>query len=197
VTPRRSDIRRNTRETQIDLSLYLDGSGHRDNRTPVPFLNHMLDAFARHGIYDLTVSASGDVEVDPHHTVEDVGLVLGGAFKEALGDGDGVVRYGWATIPMDETLARSVVDCSGRFYFHLEGTFSRADVGDLPTEMVVHFWYSLAEHAGLNLHMDLIRGTNAHHQVEALFKASARALKAAVRRRTENASVPSTKGTLE
>ena len=192
-----ANVRRTTDETDVEVTLGLDGDGDASVTTGIGFFDHMLELFARHGSFDLEVRCEGDLEVDPHHSVEDVGISMGKALREALGEKAHIDRYGTAHLPMDETLARAVVDCSGRFYFHLEGTFSRADVGDLPTEMVAHFWYSLAEHAGLNLHLDLIRGTNAHHQVEALFKASARALKAAVRRRADNASVPSTKGTLE
>jgi imidazoleglycerol-phosphate dehydratase len=198
VTTRRSHVERNTRETKIDLDLYLDGSGQRDHRTPVPFLNHMLDAFARHGVYDLKVEAEGDIEIDAHHTVEDVGLVLGAAFKEALGDGKGLVRYGWATIPMDETLVTCAVDFCGRpaFSWKVEGLRGRW-VGGFDCDLAKEFFAAFANRAECNLHIVLHYGENAHHIIEAIFKAFARATDAATRIDDRLlGQVPSTKGTL-
>ena len=198
VTTRRSHIERHTRETQIDLDLYLDGSGTRDNRTPVPFLNHMLDAFARHGVYDLKVGAEGDIEIDAHHTVEDVGLVLGAAFKEALGDGKGLVRYGWATIPMDETLVTCAVDFCGRpaFSWKVDGLRGRW-VGAFDCELAKEFFAAFSSRAECNLHVLLHYGENAHHIIEAIFKAFGRATDMATRLDDRLlGQVPSTKGTL-
>ncbi len=198
MTSRRSHIERNTRETQIDLRLYLDGSGEREASTPVPFLNHMLDAFARHGVYDLAVSASGDVEIDAHHTVEDVGLVLGAAFREAIGPGDGLVRYGWATIPMDETLVTCAVDFCGRpaFSWGVDGLKGRW-VGGFDCELAREFFAAFSSRAECNLHILLHYGENAHHIIEAIFKACARATDAATRIDDRLLGrVPSTKGTL-
>jgi imidazoleglycerol-phosphate dehydratase len=195
---RRSQIERNTRETQIELDLYLDGSGQRDIRTPVPFLNHMLEAFARHGVYDLTVKAAGDIEIDAHHTVEDVGLVLGGAFKESLGAGEGLVRYGWATIPMDETLVTCAVDFCGRpaFSWKVEGLAGRW-VGAFDCDLAKEFFAAFASRAECNLHILLHYGENAHHIIEAIFKAFARATDAATRIDDRLlGQIPSTKGTL-
>lgn len=197
LAPRTATITRTTSETDVRVELSLDGDGTSyDNQTGIGFLNHMLDLLARHGGFDLQVSCAGDLEVDDHHTVEDVGIALGRAFRDALGDKAHIARYGHAYVPMDEALARAAVDLSGRFYLHFEATFSRERVGKLSTEMVQHFWYSFAEHACCNLHIDLLRGENAHHQVEAIFKASARALRMAVQRDPSRARMPSTKGTL-
>jgi imidazoleglycerol-phosphate dehydratase len=198
VAPRRAKISRKTRETDIQLELWLDGDGKREANTPLPFLNHMLDAFARHGLFDLTVRALGDIEVDGHHTVEDVGLALGGAFKEALGDRAGIVRYGSATIPMDETLAACAVDFGGRpaFVWRVSGLSGRW-VGTFDCELTKEFFAAFASRAECNLHFILHYGENAHHIIEALFKAFARACDAASRIDDRLAGqVPSTKGTL-
>jgi imidazoleglycerol-phosphate dehydratase len=198
VAPRRAKISRKTRETDIQLELWLDGDGKRDASTPLPFLNHMLDAFARHGLFDLTVRALGDIEVDGHHTVEDVGLALGSAFKEALGDRAGIVRYGSATIPMDETLAACAVDFGGRpaFVWRVSGLGGRW-VGTFDCELTKEFFAAFASRAECNLHFILHYGENAHHIIEALFKAFARACDAASRIDDRLAGqVPSTKGTL-
>jgi imidazoleglycerol-phosphate dehydratase len=195
---RRSHIVRNTRETQIDLELYLDGSGERDIRTPVPFLNHMLEAFARHGVFDLAVKAEGDIEIDAHHTVEDVGLVLGAAFKESLGSREGLVRYGWATLPMDETLVTCAVDFCGRpaFSWKVEGLSGRW-VGTFDCDLAKEFFAAFASRAECNLHVLLHYGENAHHIIEAIFKAFARATDAASRIDDRLlGKIPSTKGTL-
>lgn len=194
--PRTASCQRTTGETDVQVVLTLDGTGTYDNQTGVGFLDHMLDLFAKHGGFDLTVRCTGDLHVDDHHTVEDVGITLGQAFAEALGDKAHITRYGHAYVPMDETLARAVVDLSGRFYLHFDATFARSTVGDLSTEMVEHFWYSFAEHVRCNLHVAVLYGTNTHHQVEAIFKSVARALRVAVARETSNAAMPSTKGAL-
>jgi imidazoleglycerol-phosphate dehydratase len=196
--PRRAAVSRQTKETQIELDLYLDGTGARDVLTPLPFFNHMLDAFARHGLFDLTIAARGDVEVDGHHTVEDVGLALGSAFKDALGDRAGLVRYGWATIPMDETLATCAVDFGGRpaFVWKVAGLDGRW-VGGFDCELAKEFFAAFSSRAECNLHLVLHHGENAHHIIEALFKAFARASDAASRVDDRLAGqVPSTKGTL-
>jgi imidazoleglycerol-phosphate dehydratase len=191
-------VSRTTRETDIQLELWLDGDGKRENQTPLPFFNHMLDAFARHGLFDLVVRARGDIEVDGHHTVEDVGLALGGAFKDALGDRAGLVRYGSATIPMDETLVTCAVDFGGRpaFVWRVEGLSGRW-VGSFDCDLAKEFFAAFASRAECNLHLVLHYGENAHHIIEALFKAFARACDAASRIDDRLAGqVPSTKGTL-
>ncbi|MGI9176028.1 MAG: imidazoleglycerol-phosphate dehydratase HisB [Rhodothermales bacterium] len=193
---RTAQCTRETAETRVALELNLDGSGRYQNATGLGFLDHMLDLFAKHGQFDLDVRCEGDLHVDDHHTAEDVGITLGEAFREALGDKAHIARYGHAYVPMDEALARSVVDLSGRFFLHFDASFSRDIVGDLSTEMVRHFWYSFAEHARINLHVTLLYGENAHHQVEAIFKAVARSLRMAVRRDAAHARVASTKGAL-
>lgn len=194
--PRRAQRQRTTNETDVSVELDLDGSGTYDNATGVGFLDHMLDLFAKHGGFDLVVRCDGDLNVDDHHTVEDVGITLGKAFAEALGDKAHIARYGHAYVPMDESLARAVVDLSGRFYLHFDAAFTRATVGDLSVEMVEHFWYSFAEHVHCNLHVSVLYGQNTHHQVEAVFKAAARALRMAVRRDAVHTRMPSTKGQL-
>jgi len=194
---RRSQITRNTSETQIDLTLGLDGTGDRRIDTPIPFFNHMLDAFSRHGLFDLQVKARGDVEVDAHHTVEDVGICLGQAFREALGDRAGISRYGDATIPMDETLVQAAVDFGGR-----SALVYRADclkgrwIGTFDAELAREFFGGFAAAALCNLHLEVRYGENAHHIVEALFKAFARATSVAARKDPRVVGVPSTKGTL-
>ena len=195
---RSARIERNTKETQISLELTLDGSGRHALSTPVPFLSHMLDAFARHGLFDLSVRATGDTEIDAHHTVEDIGLVLGAAFEQALGDRAGIVRYGSATLPMDDVLATVAVDFCGRPAFvwgvgNLDGKW----IGAFDCELAKEFFAALASRAGCTLHLRLHYGKNAHHIIEALFKAAARAIRAAasVDPRAGGA-VPSTKGTL-
>ena len=194
---RRSQITRNTSETQIDLTLGLDGTGDRRIDTPIPFFNHMLDAFSRHGLFDLQVKARGDVEIDAHHTVEDVGICLGQAFREALGDRAGIARYGDATIPMDETLVQAAVDFGGR-----AALVYRADclkgrwIGAFDAELAREFFGGFAASALCNLHLDVRYGENAHHIVEALFKAFARAASVAARKDPRVVGVPSTKGTL-
>ena len=197
--PRAADIHRTTGETDVTVHIGLDpdsGTPDYECDTGVGFFDHMLDLFARHGGFDLAVRCDGDLPTGDHHTVEDVGIAMGRALNEALGDKAYVARYGHAYVPMDEALARAVVDLSGRFYLSFDAAFSRDRVGDFATEMTRHFWRSLAEQAQLTLHLDLIRGQNAHHQVEALFKAGSRALRAAVARHAGGDRTPSTKGVL-
>ena len=194
---RRATIKRKTSETNIALTLALDGSGQRRIATPVPFFNHMLDAVARHGLYDLEVDATGDVEVDPHHLVEDVGICLGQAFREALGDRSGIARFGEATVPMDETLVSAAVDFSGRaaFVYRADQLKGRV-VGTFDVELGREFFGGFVAAALCNLHLEIRYGENAHHMIEALFKAFARATSAAVRIDPRVVGVPSTKGTL-
>jgi len=195
---RRARQERNTKETQISVELNLDGSGKRSIATPVPFLSHMLDAFARHGVYDLEGSAAGDIEIDAHHTVEDIGLVLGDAFREALGDRAGIVRYGSASLPMDETLVTVAVDFCGRpaFMWRVQGLEGKW-IGDFDCELAKEFFAAFATRAQCNLHVVLHYGGNAHHVIECIFKAFARACDSATRVDPRlGGAVPSTKGTL-
>lgn len=192
---RSATIERKTAETDIRLQLEVDGSGASTIESGIPFFDHMLTLFSRHGLFDLDLKATGDIAVDLHHTVEDTGICLGQALTKALGDKKGLRRYGHAYVPMDDSLARAVVDLSGRFYLHFDAAFTRERVGDLSTELVSHFWYSFAEQLRCNLHVSVLYGTNTHHQIEAIFKAVARALRLAVHRETTNSAVPSTKGT--
>jgi imidazoleglycerol-phosphate dehydratase len=193
---RRAVVERKTRETDIRLFLDLDGQGRSEIATGIGFLDHMLAAFATHGRFDLEVQARGDLHVDAHHTVEDVGIVLGQALKQALGDKAGIVRFGHAYVPLDEALSRCVIDLSGRPWLHFDVAFKARQVGTLPTELFEDFFWALADHARLNLHLDMLRGRNAHHVAETLFKASARALSMAVAIDPRVAGVPSTKGSL-
>jgi imidazoleglycerol-phosphate dehydratase len=196
--PRRVQVERNTKETQIRVALDLDGSGARSIKTPLPFLTHMLDAFARHGIYDLDVEAAGDIEIDGHHTTEDIGLVLGDAFLQGLGDRAGLVRYGSATLPMDEVLVTVAVDFCGRPAFvwkvtGLEGKW----IGSFDCELAKEFFAAFATRAQCNLHVNVHYGGNAHHMIECIFKAFARATDAATRIDPRlGGAIPSTKGTL-
>jgi imidazoleglycerol-phosphate dehydratase len=195
---RRTRIERNTKETQICVDLALDGSGKRSIKTPLPFLTHMLDAFARHGVFDVEIAAAGDTEIDGHHTTEDIGLVLGTAFEQALGDRAGIVRYGWATLPMDEVLVTVALDFCGRpaFVWNVDGLAGKW-IGDFDCELVKEFFSAFATRAQCNLHVNVHYGGNAHHMIECIFKAFARAADAATRvdPRLQGA-VPSTKGTL-
>ncbi len=192
---RQATISRKTKETDITVTLNLDGSGQSSITTGVGFLDHMLDLFARHGLFDLTVQCKGDLHIDDHHTVEDIAITLGQAFAEALGDKRGIVRYGAAYVPMDETLARAVVDLSGRYFLVHRVTNMRDKIGTLSVELVEHFWHSFAEHCRCNLHVEIFYGTNQHHIVEAQFKAVTRALAQAVRVDARIEGVMSTKGT--
>ncbi len=193
---RRSHIERKTSETQIDLELNLDGSGEAKVSTGIGFFDHMLTAFARHGLFDLTIKCDGDLEVDAHHTVEDVGICLGMALAEAVGDKTGLERFGHSYVPMDEALARSVVDLSGRSYLVLQAGFIDEMVGEFPVAMVQEFLRAMADHGRINLHVDLLRSGNDHHGIEAIYKSVARALSAAVRRSDRVTGIPSTKGSL-
>jgi imidazoleglycerol-phosphate dehydratase len=198
TAPRRAKLHRKTAETEVELDLALDGTGRREAHTPLPFFDHMLDALARHGQFDLVVRARGDIEVDAHHTVEDIGLVLGAAFKEALGDRRGIVRYGSATIPMDETLASCAVDFGGRpaFVWNVRGLDGKW-VGGFDCMLAKEFFAAVATRAECNLHMNVAYGENPHHIIEACFKAFARAADAASAVDPRIAGiVPSTKGTL-
>lgn len=190
---------RGTRETRIRVRVELDGTGKADVRTGVGFFDHMLDALARHGMFDLAVECEGDLHIDAHHTVEDVGIVLGGAFLDALGDKAGITRYADATVPLDEALVRAVVDVSGRpfLHFHVPLPAGQPRIGDFDAALSAEFWRGFAMEARLTMHLDGLRGENAHHIVEATFKAAARALDAATRPDERRAGViPSTKGAL-
>ncbi len=190
--PRRATVQRNTRETRIRVEVDLDQVAEPQTHTGLPFFDHMLEQIGKHGGFALRVQAEGDLHIDEHHTIEDTGLALGQALREALGDKRGIGRYGF-TLPMDETLASAALDFSGRPYFVFEGQFKRERVGDMPTELVPHFFRSLCDAAGLNLHLS-VRGDNDHHKVEACFKALARALRQALPR--QGSALPSTKGAL-
>lgn len=193
---RTATIDRQTAETKIRLELNLDGEGQARVQTGVGFLDHMLELLARHGQLDLTVAAEGDLHVDQHHTVEDVGICLGRAIREALGDKAGIRRYGHFTLPMEETLVTSALDLSGRYYLVFQAAFPTAKIGEFDTELVEDFWQAAAANALCNLHVQLHHGRNSHHISEAIFKATARALRMAVESDPRNPGVPSTKGTL-
>ena len=193
---RRGRVERNTAETRITLGLALDGTGRLSGGSSLGFFDHMLAAWCRHGSFDLELDCTGDLHVDQHHTVEDVGICLGQALAAALGDKAGTCRFGHAYVPMDEALARAVVDLSGRGHLVFEAQFREGWVGDFPVSLVREFYVALAHNARLTLHLDLLRGVNDHHCVEALFKACARALEMAASRGGGAADVPSTKGVL-
>ncbi len=173
---RQGSIQRKTKETDVDLTLTVDGSGQTDIDCGVPFLNHMLTLFGVHGFFDLTVRASGDTDVDDHHTVEDVGICLGQAFSKALGDKSGIARYGFAYLPMDETLVRVVVDICNRPYIHYNAPVPDQKLGTFDTALAQEFMRAFAQHAGVTLHIDLLHGRNSHHIIEAVFKALARTM---------------------
>ena len=196
TTARAAEVRRRTKETDVRVRLGLDGTGQSQVSTGVAFLDHMLELFARHGLFDLEVECRGDLHIDDHHSVEDVAITLGQALAQALGDKAGVARYGEATVPMDEALCRAVVDLSGRFYLVYEVETRRQTIGNFSVELAEHFWRSLAEAARCNLHIDCLRGRNTHHILEGTFKAAARALRRAVERDPRVSGVPSTKGVL-
>jgi imidazoleglycerol-phosphate dehydratase len=194
---RTAEVVRNTKETQIRVRLNLDGSGAGRFATGIPFLEHMLDQLARHGLLDLDIEAKGDLHIDAHHTVEDIGITLGQALARALGDKAGARRYGHAYVPLDEALSRAVVDLSGRPGLEFHVAFARGLVGEFDVDLVREFFQGLVNHAQITVHLDTLRGSNAHHQCETLFKAFARALRAAVELDPRAAGVvPSTKGTL-
>ncbi len=194
---RTAQVERNTLETRISVALDLDGRGESDFDTGVPFLDHMLDQIARHGLIDLTVAAKGDLHIDAHHTVEDIGITLGQALSKAVGDKKGIRRYGHAYVPLDEALSRVVVDFSGRPGLIYEVAFSRARIGEFDVDLFQEFFQALVNHAGITLHIDNLRGTNAHHQAETIFKAAGRALRLALEPDPRMAEqIPSTKGSL-
>ena len=193
---RKAEVTRNTNETKISVKLDLDGTGKTRVATGVPFLDHMLEQVARHGAFDVEVTAKGDLHIDGHHTVEDVGITLGQAFAGAIGDKKGVRRYGHAYVPLDEALSRAVVDLSGRpgLEYHIE--FSRARIGDFDVDLVHEFFQGFVNHAQVTLHVDNLKGVNAHHQAETAFKAFGRALRMAVEADPRVQDIPSTKGSL-
>ena len=194
---RRAEIERNTLETQIKVSLNLDGSGQANLNTGLPFFDHMLHQIARHGLFDIDIVANGDLEVDAHHTVEDVGISLGQAFIKALGEKTGIVRYGHAYVPLDEALSRVVIDLSGRPGLDYHVTYTRARIGDFDVDLLREFFQGFVNHALITIHLDNLRGLNAHHQAETLFKAFGRALRMAVAADPRMGdALPSTKGAL-
>jgi imidazoleglycerol-phosphate dehydratase len=193
---RRAEINRNTAETDVQVGLALDGVGEGERHTGVGFLDHMLDLFARHGRLNLTVRAAGDLETGAHHTVEDVGICIGQALNEALGDRAGIARYGQATVPMDESRASCAIDISGRGLCVFEAALPPGAIGNFDHELAEEFFRALATNAKLTLHLTIERGTNAHHAIEAAFKALARALRASVALDPTEPGIPSTKGTL-
>lgn len=194
---RRADITRNTLETQISISLNLDGTGRSTLNTGVPFLDHMLDQIARHGLIDLEIIAAGDLHIDAHHTVEDIGISLGQAVSKAVGDKKGLRRYGHAYVPLDEALSRVVIDLSGRPSMVFNVEFSRGRIGDFDVDLIHEFFQGFVNHALITLHIDNLSGRNAHHQAETIFKAFGRALRMAIELDHGAAGIiPSTKGTL-
>jgi imidazoleglycerol-phosphate dehydratase len=193
---RRATVARKTKETDIELTLVVDGRGRYEVETGIPFLNHMLELFARHGFFDLTVRASGDIDVDYHHTVEDVGLTLGQALRDALGEKSGIRRFGEATVPLDEALVTTVVDLSGRPFFVYDVKIEQAKIGAFDVELIHDFLLALTNQAAMNLHVRMASGRNPHHIVEATFKSLARALDLATQRDPRVAGVLSTKGIL-
>lgn len=197
MSDRIAQVERNTLETQISITINLDGTGQSKLETGVPFFDHMLDQVARHGLIDLDIVAKGDHEIDDHHTVEDVGITLGQAFKQALGDKKGLVRYGHSYVPLDEALSRVVVDFSGRPGLEYRVTYPRARIGNFDVDLFEEFFRGFINHAGVSLHIDNLRGRNAHHVAETIFKALGRALRMAATRDDRMAGqMPSTKGQL-
>lgn len=194
---RKSSINRDTLETQINVSLDLDGTGKTDFKTGVPFLEHMLDQIARHGLIDLTIHANGDTHIDDHHTVEDIGITLGQAVAQAVGDKKGIKRYGHAYVPLDEALSRVVIDLSGRPGLVFNADFTRETIGTFETELVFEFFQGFVNHCNATLHIDCLRGHNSHHQAETIFKAFGRAIRMALEMDERMAGqLPSTKGAL-
>ena len=190
------ELTRKTKETEIKISLNLDGKGESRVGTGIGFFDHMLEGFSRHGFFDLALEIKGDLEVDGHHSVEDAGIVLGQALREALGDKKGICRYGSCILPMDDALALCAVDLCGRPFFDFDCTFTAQRVGALDTELVREFFYAVSYSAGMNLHIKMLSGVNSHHMIEAVFKAFARALDQAVRKDARITDVLSTKGSL-
>ncbi len=196
TTLRQATIQRNTTETRIRLSLVLDGAGRSEPKTGIGFLDHMLDLFARHALFDLSVHADGDTHVDPHHTTEDVAICLGLALREALGDKKGLRRYGSITLPMEETLVTVAIDLSGRSYFHCQAPIPSPKIGSFDSELIEDFWQAFSANALCNMHILLHHGRNSHHIAEAIFKASARALRQATELDPRELGIPSSKGVL-
>ena len=193
---RTSHVKRSTSETQIEVKLNLDGSGIQEIKTPVPFLDHMLSQLARHGYFDLTIKAEGDTHIDFHHTVEDVGIAVGQAFKEALGDKKGIRRFSEANVPLNEALAQCIIDISGRAFFVFNVELPKAKLGEFDVELVPEFFQAFSANSGITLHLNSPYWNNLHHITEALFKAFARALDSACSLDSRTSEVPSTKGTL-
>ncbi|HET6893631.1 MAG TPA: imidazoleglycerol-phosphate dehydratase HisB [Pyrinomonadaceae bacterium] len=191
-----AEIHRKTKETNVRVALTLEGKGSSKIATGVSFLDHMLELFARHGLFDLEIECRGDLHIDDHHSVEDVAISLGQAFFQALGDKSGIARYGFSVVPMDEALCRAALDLSGRFYLVYDVTTRKQSIGNFSVELAEHFWRSFAEQLRCNLHIDLLRGRNTHHILEASFKSVARALREAVERDSRIEGVLSTKGSL-
>lgn len=196
MSPREATIQRETAETSIELSLCVDGQGHSTIDTGIGFFDHMLTSLSTHGLFDIELTVDGDLEVDEHHTIEDVGIVFGQALDEALGDRAGIRRYADRQVPLDEAVASVVVDVSGRPGFYFDGTFSQEQVGEVTSQLAPHFWRSVTTHAGITAHAR-IEGANAHHEIEALFKAFARAIDDATRIDDRRGDIPSTKGSVE
>ena len=197
MAERKATVTRNTIESQITITVNLDGTGRSNLDTPVPFLNHMLDQVARHGLIDLDIKASGDTHIDDHHTVEDLGITLGMAVAKAIGDKKGLTRYGHAYVPLDESLSRVVLDFSGRPGLFMHADFTRGQVGDFDVDLSQEFFQGFVNHAFVTLHIDNLRGANAHHQVETIFKAFGRALRMAASSDDRMTGIlPSTKGHL-
>ena len=197
VLNRTADVTRQTAETNIRVAVNLDGTGQSKLATGIGFLDHMIDQIARHGLIDLDIACEGDLYIDGHHTVEDIGITLGQAFAKAVGDKKGIRRYGHAYVPLDEALSRVVIDFSGRPGLHMDVTFTAGMIGALDTQLVFEFFQGFVNHAGVTLHIDNLKGHNAHHQCETIFKAFARALRAALELDPRSAGViPSTKGSL-
>ena len=196
MNPRTATKSRKTKETDIRVSFALDGTGMSKIITGLPFLDHMLELFAKHGLFDLEIRCNGDLQIDDHHSVEDIAITLGQTLTQALGEKTGINRYGEAIVPMDEALCRSVIDLSGRFYLVYEVPTKRQRIGNFSVELAEHFWRSFAETAKFNLHIDCLRGRNTHHMLEGTFKATARALRQAVDLNPRVVGVLSTKGSL-
>ena len=197
MSKRKSSIKRETKETRIEVNLDLDGSGRSDVGIGIPFLEHMLDQVARHGMFDISIKGKGDLEIDAHHTVEDIGITLGQAFARALVDKNGIRRYGHAYVPLDEALSRVVVDCSGRPGLEYHAKYPRARIGEFDVDLIFEFFQGFVNHSLVTLHIDNIRGRNAHHIAETIFKAFGRALRMSVEPDARMAGIlPSTKGSL-